>query len=444
MVNKAALSKVIAAAVSAAAIIPIAVPAMAATQYDTSKQSWGEGVPTAPSMYKYLIMKRDARVPNVTFSFTISADGVTEKAATDTTLAVYKGNDSRKVTGQPVLQNNGTVTFSPNDSAYTTYQSLGNDLGGAVTGRTDKDMLSGNEGFGDTIDDTKQYAKKEMTIDFSGVKFSEPGVYRWKITESTTDTDSYDVKDENGKYLDVYVMHKEGTTDALVVSGYVLHDAESDVSTDGTHTPTATNTKDGGFVNEYLTQDLTFGKQVTGNQGSRDKYFEFTLELSGAAAGDIFNVDITDADGNIVANPNSATKKITSAVTNPTTLTANASGAVSQKFYLQADQSIVIRNLSKGISYTLTEDREEYVSTAASESTPVTYNRASGTLNEGDKNATDPTRGTIGTKNVVTGFKNAKDGTVPTSVIYNLYPGAVAVLFGGAGAVLVMKRKKRS
>ena len=446
MFNRKAAGKIAASAIAAAAVIvPSAAPLMAATIYDTSKQEFSGNL-SAPKMNKYLLMKRDANVPNVTFNFTISTEGVTAQPATGSTLAVYPGNDSTKVTGSPVLSNNGAITFGPNDSVYTTYQDLKNDLGGIATGRTDGVMLAGKyDGFTNAgPDSTRQYAKKDIAIDFSAVKFKEPGVYRWKITETSTDTDSFDVKDTNGKFLDVYVEHKDGTNDTLVVTGYVLHDeAVAPNIEGGTPTP-ASNTKDGGFVNEYFTQDLTFGKQVTGNQGSKDKYFEFTLNLTGAAAGDVFKVDITDADGNIAANPNGATTVLSSAAVNPTSLTADNSGNVTQKFYLQADQSIVVKNLSKGMTYTLTENNEDYVKTEASASTPVAYNRAANTWKAGDISATDAAAGTIGTKDINTGFKNERKGTIPTGLAYTVFPGAVAVLLGGAGATFVMKKKREN
>ena len=447
MFNRKAAGKIAASAIAAAAVIvPSAAPLMAATIYDTSKQEFSGNL-SAPKMNKYLLMKRDANVPNVTFNFTISTEGVTAQPATSSTLAVYPGNDTTKVDGTPVLSNNGAITFGPNDSVYTTYQSLGNDLGGIATGRTDVDMLGKGNYTGFTasgIDNTRQYAKKDIAIDFSAVKFKEPGVYRWKITETSTDADSFDVKDEDGKFLDVYVEHKDGTNDTLVVTGYVLHnEAVAPSINGGTPTP-ASNTKDGGFVNEYFTQDLTFGKQVTGNQGSKDKYFEFTLNLTGAAAGDVFKVDITDADGNIAANPNGATTVLSSAAVNPTSLTADNSGNVTQKFYLQADQSIVVKNLSKGMTYTLTENNEDYVKTEASASTPVAYNRAANTWKAGDISATDAAAGTIGTKDINTGFKNERKGTIPTGLAYTVFPGAVAVLLGGAGATFVMKKKREN
>ena len=112
MFNKAVMSKVAASAVAAAAVaIPMAAPLMAANAYDTNKQEFANNL-SAPKMNKYLIMKRDANVPNVTFDFTITTTGVEPIPATSTTLAVYKGDDATKVSGQPVLSNNGAVTFA--------------------------------------------------------------------------------------------------------------------------------------------------------------------------------------------------------------------------------------------------------------------------------------------------------------------------------------------
>lgn len=444
MFNRKAAGKIVASAVAAASLAAsVAAPLMAANAYDTSKQEFANNL-SAPTMEKYLIMKKGSNVPNVTFNFAISGN-VTEKAASATELAVYAGT---RATGTPTI---GSATFATGDTTYdSAYQNLANDLGGNATGRTDASVLGpyiGTSAAPATTDAAlaasgKQYAKKDVTIDFSNVKFPEPGVYRYKITETTADTSSIDVKDEDGKYLDVYVEHKTGTTDTLVVTGYVLHDEESTVKIDGTHTPTTTNTKDGGFVNEYLSQNLTFGKQVDGNQGSKDKYFEFTLTLTGGTQGDVYAVDITDADGSIAANPNSATTKISSAVTNPTSITVGADGTVTQKFYLQADQSIVVKNIAKGVTYTVTEDNEDYVKTPASSSAPVAYNRAANTLNAGSISATDAPTGTIGTADINTGFKNTRNGTIPTGLMFTVFPGAAAVLLGSAGAVFVMKKKR--
>ena len=43
-----------------------------------------------------------------------------------------------------------------------------------------------------------------------------------------------------------------------------------------------TDKKSQGFTNSFDTSDLTLRKQVTGNQASRDKYFEFTLNIDKA------------------------------------------------------------------------------------------------------------------------------------------------------------------
>ena len=62
----------------------------------------------------------------------------------------------------------------------------------------------------------------------------------------------------------------------------------------------------------------------------------------------------------------------------------------------------------------------------------------------GDISATDAAAGTIGTKDINTGFKNERKGTIPTGLAYTVFPGAVAVLLGGAGATFVMKKKREN
>ena len=120
----------------------------------------------------------------------------------------------------------------------------------------------------------------DIKLDFSGVAFSQPGVYRYQVAE-TISADSYDViamKDGafDTVYLDVYV---DGN---LAIYGYVCMNANASV------TP-ATATKINGFVNgtaadgadKYYTYDLVLSKDVVNDTYAATTHaFPFTVTFS--------------------------------------------------------------------------------------------------------------------------------------------------------------------
>ena len=246
------------------------------------------------------------------------------------------------------------------------------------------------------------------------------------------------------RVLDVYVTDNNGT---LVISGYVLHKNESDVTigdTMGSDDVVATGDKladkTDGFTNEYKSKDLVFKKEVSGNQASRDKYFEFTLNITGLTSGNVYTVSLADdsdantTDGNADATSgsNNATIAANSGKTNVLTLTSDSNGQIEQKFYLQHGQSIAVRGLPINATYTLTENAEDYKSTASGVSG---YDKA--------------TTGVIGTiagneKVVKTSYKNERQGVIPTGVISVVEPAVAVIMIAvvGLGIVLLGKRRK--
>ena len=229
----------------------------------------------------------------------------------------------------------------------------------------------------------------------------------------------------------------------LQVASYVLHTDAGNVaigtsmgSADVQTAGAALVDKTDGFTNEYSSKDLKVEKEVTGNQASRDKYFEFTVKATNVNDDDRFDVSIAD-DSDASTNDGSAdatsgttasTRTSNQGKTNPQTVTGAALKA-GQKFYLQHGQSIVIRGLAPNVSYTVTEDAEDYRSTAKS----------------GDTNT-----GVIGTiagngKLATAGFTNTRNGVVPTGVMMAVAPFAIITLCGctGAGVIIAGRKKKK-
>ena len=372
---------------------------------------------------KYLVIPNDAYVPNTTVTFAINPG--TASAADATHLAVYSGP-----TGATV----GTVTFQTSDTTYPAVQT----------------------GDNFTLPAGKKYAKQTATIDLTGVTFTEPGVYRYELTEVSS-TDTAVGLDANPLYLDVYVT-SDGTG-ALTVSSTVLHSnstaplknatyGSGDVATNGA----AVADKVDGFVNEYPTGTLTFSKAVAGNQASRDKYFAFTVTLTkqgGLPAGNTYLVDYTTggADATINAKPNAATTIAAlngaTATTQPATLTVPAGGTITQVFYLQNGQSISINGLPVGTNYTVLEDEEDYLpsvavtgdklnGTATIEATITDNHQAAGTFDSDDDNA------------IGVAFTNTRDGIIPTGVIMAIAPFAIGLCLFGAVIIFIISKKRKS
>lgn len=344
---------------------------------------------TSTTFYKYLVMDVDANVPNATFAFTVAPG--TAIAATENRVAVLAG------IGTPTI---AEVTFAPTDS---TTAGLPSDTDTATAGQ--------------------QYATQTAKVDFSGISFTEPGIYRYIVTETATTNQGVTNDESATRTLDVYVTDNDG---ALEVSSYVLHTG-TDAPAAGTDKGSAdvSNTgdklgdKSAGYTNTYDTSNLTFSKTVSGNQASRDKYFAFTVTIRGAVAGTVYDVDLTKADVNISANPNDATTCIGNAVTQPQRLTVPAGGTVTQVFYLQHGQEITIKGLAKGTEYAVTENPEDYKQTAP-----------------------DNASGTIVSEDVTAAFTNTRSGVIPTGVLLTVAPFA-AIMAVGAVGILVMVGKKR-
>ena len=367
---------------------------------------------------KYLVMDENANVPNVTFEFTIAAGAAVNASAENGNRAIYSGTDATRTNGElPVLkvENDGNaqnvnVTFAPGDTT------------GATEGKP-----------GDATATDYKYATKSVTVDFTDVTYNAPGIYRYTITETESTAPGITDDSELVRTLDVYVHYSDGSEEILEVAGYALYEGvpstDDDYAEEGHAGQAATDTKSNGYVNEYTTYDLTLAKTVTGNQGDRDKYFEFSVNITGAVNGTLYTVDLTDAEGSPIVD--GQTKS------NLATLTATE-GSVAATYYLKHGQSIVIQGLTEDTKYTITE-------TSYSTDGYTTSNTVKVGNNEADTSDTPNTTGekTMGKGDNVVTFTNDKQGTVPTGILLETAPylilGAVVV----AGLVVLFATRRR-
>ena len=360
---------------------------------------------------KYLVMDEQAEVPNASFTYAVTAGAAKAYDVAGKKFAVLAGVDADKVTMAGVgTKTAGTITYKPGDETL-------NDANALVK---DYDNL------------TEKYAKKTATLDFSKCRFTEPGIYRYIVTESGTNQAVTNDADAT-RVVDVYVNDASGEGEnKLTIAGYVLHSsADEDITLGENNGSTDTNvaSKSQGFTNSYDTSDILISKMVSGNQASRDKYFEFTVNITDAVPGTVYDVDLSRADA--TTKTNAATITANEGKTNPATLTVGADGTVTQKFYLAHNQAIVIQGVAKDSKYKVTENAEDYKSTPAD-----AIHNAEG--------RGDATSGTVASKDIYTGYVNTRDGVIPTGVIMTVAPFAAVTLLGGAGAVTMVMKKKKS
>lgn len=336
---------------------------------------------------KVLSMDKNANTPAATFSFSV-APGAAIAAGTGT-LEVKAG------VGTPVVSN---AVFTANE-----------------------------EGTVDNSNNTKTVTK-QVTVDLSDCTYNEPGVYRYIITEAASTVAGVTNDTVPTRTLDVYVQ--TNSNGALEVMGYVLYEGTKTDAPSATAT-TATG-KSEGYVNTYSTYFLEFGKEVKGNFGSLDQYFEFTLTLSNLVSGSEFNVDLSHADANPVATE--ATKVTVAA--NPSKITVGEDGTVTQKFYLHDGQYIKVLGLPNRAKYTLTENAHDYTSAEK-------ISAADSALGTAHEDAVSNTTGITGDVN--TGFTNTKTAVTPTGIanaVLTFMPALILAALAIFGIVFFSRKRK--
>lgn len=308
-----------------------------------------------------LTMDENAMVPNVMFNYSIAPASKNELTSTG---------------GMPVTAGvDGAVSLSPASVNYS-----------------DKKLNHENAGGTTTIT-----AQLSAVLDAS--KFTAPGIYRYKITQTPPELDGLDVAHEE-LFLDVYV---ENGNPGLVANGCTLS------------TAAGSGDKTSGFENKYVTHKLTIEKVVDGNQGDKNKDFDFTVTIKGV-----------DGEAYKYATVKGGT-------TTPNEIKAASGTAISVR--LKNGESVIFYGLSSEDKITVTE--ADY----RSDGYKTSYKIGGDTSSiEGRSIAEEA----IGASDTTVIFTNTKDATVPTDVIRTVAPYVAIVAFAAVmGVVFFRPRRNR-
>ena len=378
---------------------------------------------------KYLVIKKNVTAPTVSFTYTLASG--TAIPATDTTHEIKAGPD-----GAVFASTGGTsmtVVFAPDD-ALTPESS-------APSGSTIQFATA------DTSDEA--YVEKDITVDLSGVTFPAAGIYRYIITEQTPEATGITYDSVNKRYIDVFVhKYDQGEDDKYVAYTAIVKLNDGAPDTEG---KADAATKSTGFTNRYATDNLSFSKEVTGNQSSFNQYFKFTVKLTGSLStvsgdthvklGGVFDAKPAESmatvyDGDVMARANSIE---TFDDEEESIYTKRSYVTLSQliegkDFYLKGGQSISLTGLPTGMGYVVTEVEEDY--------TPSVEVTGDENCSKNENSVTDSAL----TQNTNLAFINERSGIIPATGVAAAFALPVAVLLAGiAGIVLlVLKRLKGS
>lgn len=228
---------------------------------------------------------------------------------------------------------------------------------------------------------------KEIKIDLP--KYNSVGVYTYIIHEVAGDNAGVTYYGD-AILLRVTVIEQDGK---LRIAAIHTEDPES----------TGEGKKD-DFDNLYSAGELEVHKDVEGIMGNKEKYFEFTVQLTGEE-GKTYQDSYAITGGSYDANPTSI--KIKPGETTEAT------------FYLKDDDTIHIENLPYGVEYKVSETPvADYVTTET------------GTEGEVDEAVEQAN------------FTNTKGGTVDAGVVLDSAP-YLFTLTGAAGVGLLLTLRRR-
>ena len=203
--------------------------------------------------------------------------------------------------------------------------------------------------------------------------------------------------------------HSAGVTyygDAILLRVTVIEqDGKLRIAAVHTEDPESTGEgKKDDFDNRYSAGKLEVHKDVEGIMGNKDKYFEFTVQLTGEE-GKTYQDSYAITGGSYDANP--------------TSIEIRPGETTEATFYLKDDDTIHIENLPYGVEYKVSETPvADYVTTET------------GTEGEVDEAVEQAS------------FTNTKGGTVDAGVVLDSAP-YLFTLTGAAGVGLLLTLRRR-
>lgn len=329
------------------------------------------------SFYQVLTVGEGRPSPSISFAYSIEP-GAAQAATAGSRVRIISPSAAEGVTGTPTV---GTAVFTATDAVLNSLAGTG--VEGSVILPADKSAVV-----------------KGVTVDFSEVTFSKPGIYRYIVKETSAGQTGVEYDTQKGatatlkeRVLDVYVENVPESLGELQVTNYIFHELTSPsvigVISDGTGETQQLGDKSPGYVNDYAfsAHKLVIREHVEGTRSSVGKYFKYTIEFRNLAAQGVLSIDWSQAAG--YANPASdpatvypvadmitANTRDDDATEEGVQWKADAQGKLTQSFYLKNGQEVTIDNIPDGAFYEIVTIKEDYglaIDTTESIDVPVIY-----------------------------------------------------------------------
>lgn len=244
--------------------------------------------------------------------------------------------------------------------------------------------------------------EKTVTVDFSKVNWTAPGIYRYTIKE--LGSGNADITNDlvDTRTLDVYVVNdSEG--------GYKIASQAMIKGTDAPTTEGAYNSesKSDGFTNSYKTYALSLKKVVYGTMGDKGRTYNFTIQFEGPANASF------DMEGQ--------------------SITLDGEGKGSANIALKNGNLETIKGIPSSVKYTVVENIDKKDGYAVSYTVNDT-DKTSGTYATSNEN-------TMGKMNNAVVCTNLKNAVTPTGIAMTVAPYILMVAVAGIFAVLFLRRR---
>lgn len=344
-----------------------------------------------------------ATTPAVVFPFTIAAASSAQCAAG----VSYNGTPVKEGIGTP------TLTFGENNETGVTY----------------------------TVGDTN--LTKSVTITFPNVTFAQPGIYRYLITEGTSEEGTrLGITSETGAmFLDVRVVRQGGT---LVIDDYGFIAA---TKSGDNYVPKDDAKVDGKFTNNYDTYDLVLSKELDGDMAEDDRLFTFEVEFYDGQEDIVLGVDPDGENG---------TYNVNGLDVAGITFGENGTADPTNTIQITANGTVTIKDIPGCVKYNVNElnpgngyKEVAYSINSSSDATLSGNSEFSADVEkfgtgEGLTNAKAIDKTVEGANTIVfTNKKDSSDSQLPaTGIILNFAPYALLVAFAGVFAVLFLRKRR--
>ena len=314
------------------------------------------------------------------------------------------------------------------------------------------------------------YKVEELLGNTTGVLYGTNSI----LTSGTQE----DVTAANGNHNRTYYIHVQVTEtsnevgNSALVKNVTMHQTAPSATLTNAQYNATDNTKDyyisgnkvNAIENRYYAGELVIKKEVTGNAGDKDQYFEVTVVFK-KPEGTVVNSDIPFT---AVAKDSTNTYTSTNFVIKGQTSQANAEGktvinwvgtdpatsvkTATCKFYVKDNTTVTFSNIPYGINYTIQETKPEndtYKHQFTFESADTTRPKFDGqdlTTDAGTSeltdNFTDLAVGSITDDLDTVTITNDKQSTIDVGVITSNAPYAAMLVLAAIAVLLYVRRRK--